>query len=57
MGLYDPNKIPRFWKRYLRGESVTEGEDKLSTDERTEEDPIVEQEVASTEEPTEQNLD
>ena len=54
-GLYDPNKIPRFWKRFLRGQSVTEGEDKLSTDERTEEDPVdvTEEEtgeVASTEE-------
>ncbi len=50
--LYDPNKIPRFWKRYLRGQSVTEGEDKLSTDERTEEDPVEPvEEVASTEEP------
>lgn len=38
VGLYDPNKIPRFWKRYLRGESVNEGEDKLSVDERVEED-------------------
>ena len=55
VGLYDPNKIPRFWKRFLRGQSVTEGEDKLSTDERTEEDPVdvTEEEtgeVASTEE-------
>ena len=54
--LYDPNKIPRFWKRYLRGQSVTEGEDKLSTDERTEEDPVEPvEEVASTEEPEDLN--
>lgn len=45
VGLYDPNKIPRFWKRFLMGESITEGEDKLSIDERTEESL----EVASTE--------
>ena len=55
VGLYDPNKIPRFWKRFLRGQSVTEGEDKLSTDERTEEEIPEENteetgEVASTEE-------
>ncbi len=36
--LYDPNKTPRFWKRYLRGGSITDGEDKLSVDDRTEED-------------------
>lgn len=36
--LYDPNKTPRFWKRYLRGEKITDGEDSLSTDDRTEED-------------------
>ncbi len=40
--LYDPNKVSRFWKRFLRGVSVTEGEDKLSIDERTEEDEVVE---------------
>ena len=45
VGLYDPNKIPRFWKRFLMGESITEGEDKLSIDERTEESL----EVSSTE--------
>ena len=58
VGLYDPNKIPRFWKRFLRGQSDTEGEDKLSSDERTEEDPTetaseakeAEEEVAETEE-------
>lgn len=36
--LYDPNKTSRFWKRFLRGVSVTEGEDKLSVDDRTEDD-------------------
>lgn len=55
VGLYDPNKIPRFWKRFLRGQSVTEGEDKLSSDERTEEEPTETasesaEEVAETEE-------
>ncbi len=24
-GLYDPNKIPRFWKRYLKGEHIDDG--------------------------------
>ncbi len=51
VGLYDPNKIPRFWKRFLRGESVTEGEDKLSSDERVEEDdPEIIAEESSEEE-------
>ena len=25
VGLYDPNKIPRFWKRYLRNQSIDDG--------------------------------
>ena len=25
--LYDPNKVPRFWKRYLRGEKLDTGEE------------------------------
>lgn len=33
-GLYDPNKIPRFWKSYLRGVRATEQEDLLSDDDR-----------------------
>lgn len=32
--LYDPNKIPRFWKCYLRGEKATDQEDQLSDDDR-----------------------
>lgn len=32
--LYDPNKIPRFWKDYLRGKKATEQEDDLSDDDR-----------------------
>ncbi|MBR5900182.1 MAG: hypothetical protein IKZ38_02165 [Clostridia bacterium] len=36
--LYDPNKTPRFWKRYLRGERITDGEDRLSADDREQED-------------------
>lgn len=31
--LYDPNKTPRFWKRYLRGSKITDGVDELSSDE------------------------
>ncbi|MCQ2386716.1 MAG: hypothetical protein MJ078_08655, partial [Clostridia bacterium] len=27
--LYDPDKVPRFWKRYLRGETAEEGEEEL----------------------------
>lgn len=32
--LYDPNKMPRFWKDYLRGKKATEQEDELSSDDR-----------------------
>lgn len=36
-GLYDPNKVPRFWKRYLRGEHIDDGEeDELPEDEEDE---------------------
>ncbi len=38
--LYDPNKIPRFWKRFLKGETITDGEDMLSSDDRTGEEDI-----------------
>ena len=50
--LYDPNKVARFWKRLLKGESVTDGEDVLSIDERDEEEIVdeeVEEEVAAEE--------
>ncbi len=50
VGLYDPNKVARFWKRFLRGESITDGEDKLSTDDRTEED------VDTTDTPDEEDV-
>lgn len=49
-GLYDPNKIPRFWKRYLRNqkldngedEEIPEGEDETEEDseENTDEPPV-----------------
>ena len=32
--LYNPNKIPRFWKDYLRGIKATEKEDELSDEDR-----------------------
>ena len=31
--LFDPNRIPRFWKRYLRGETADNGEDETESDE------------------------
>ncbi len=68
--LYDPNKTPRFWKRYLRGEKITDGEDSLSADDREQEDipeseqteedftdEEFEEEVVETEEPVEEPID
>jgi hypothetical protein len=55
--LYDPNKISRFWKRYLRGGSVTEGEDELSVDERTEEDYDGVTEEVALDDVTEEDVD
>ncbi|MBR4873733.1 MAG: hypothetical protein IKV00_07840 [Clostridia bacterium] len=48
-GLYDPNKMPRFWKRYLLGDRLDNGEEEPSGDAKLtdgdedpeeEEDPI-----------------
>ena len=37
--LYDPNEIPRFWKRYLRGQKLDDGNaDEILDDTYTEED-------------------
>ncbi len=55
--LYDPNKISRFWKRYLRGSSVTEGEDELSVDERTEEDYDGVTEIVALDDVTEEDVE
>ncbi len=42
--LYDPNKVPRFWKRYLRGEHIDDGQDEqlpdLENEEAGEEEPL-----------------
>lgn len=57
--LYDPMKTPRFWKRYLRGDKITEGEDKMSSDDRTEEDEPTgddsDEEISSVNESTEED--
>ena len=36
--LYDPNKIPRFWKRYLRGEHIDDGKEEDVSDAETDGD-------------------
>ncbi len=46
--LYDPNKIPRFWKRYLRGDHLDDGKDDLD---RTQEQDPPEEDSEDTEEP------
>ncbi len=50
--LYDPMKTPRFWKRYLRGGKITDGEDKLSSDDRVEEDEPTDEEDDLSEQST-----
>ena len=50
--LYDPMKTPRFWKRYLRGGKITDGEDKLSSDDRVEEEESADEEDYSSEQST-----
>ena len=55
-GLYDPLQTPRFWKRYLRGDTIDNGEEEIIGDpeEELEEDINTEENIDS-EEYTEDN--
>ncbi|MBE5744047.1 MAG: hypothetical protein E7358_04965 [Clostridiales bacterium] len=53
--LYDPMKTPRFWKRYLRGEKITDGEDLMSKDDRTEQDEPTEDDYSEEINPIEES--
>lgn len=52
-GLYDPNKIPRFWKRYLRGAKLDTGrQEEIPDDADDPSDEIPDDRTADSEDPT-----
>ncbi len=49
-GLYDPNQIPRFWKRYLRNERLDTGDEEDLSDAEQESDGTADTESAAADE-------